>query len=454
MTIGGIPVGGLTPAEASQRVLEVYTSPIEIQYGTSMIHVEPAVIGFQPDVDGMLAAADLTRTGTSFWSGFWDYLWNRTPQAVAIPLRATLSEDRLRDYLKNEIAPRYDVPPVPALPIPGSTDFQPGLPGQTVDINRSVVILSDALHSSENRSISLSFTRSTASRPTPENLEILLKQIIQVSGFDGLVGLFMVDLQTGQEIHFAVNHGEEIAVEPDIAFTASSTIKIPILVSYIINRGTNVDPDTQAILTEIFQKSDNLATDTLMEKLDLDAGPLIVTQDMEAIGLQSTFIGGYFYFGAPNRLPNHQTPANQRLDVSTDPDPYSQTTPSEIGVLLTEIYHCSQNGGGTLLALFPEKLNQSACQLMLEYMAEDRFGSLIQAGVPDGTLVAHKHGFVRDEFQTVHDVSDTGIVFTPGGDFVLSIYTYHPENNIWDVTNPLFIDLTQAVYNYFNLAVQ
>jgi beta-lactamase class A len=411
-------------------------------------------VGFQPDVESMLAAADLNRTGGSFWVGFWDYLWNRDPASTVIPLRATISEERLRDYLQNEIASRYDLPPSPAQPIPGGTSFMPGQPGQTLDVDRAVLLLSDALRSPTSRSVALSFNRSSAVRPTFENLEILLKQIIQVSGFDGLVSLYMVDLQTGQEIHFAISNGEEISVEPDIAFTASSTIKIPIMVSYFINRGPNLDDDTRAILQEVFQKSDNNATDALMTKLDINNGPLIVTQDMETVGLKNTFIGGFFYLNAPNMLSGHVTPANARVDISTDPDPYSQTTTSDIGTLLTDIYQCSQDGGGALAAAFPGKVGTDICQLMIDFMAEDKFGSLIQAGVPDGTLVAHKHGFVPDPLGNVHDISDAGIVYTPGGNFVLAVYTYHPINNIWETTNPLVIDITRATYNYFNVPAQ
>ncbi len=454
MSIGGVPVGGLTPAQASQRLLEVYTSPIEVQYGAAVIHVDPGVVGFEPDVDSMLAAADLNRTGGSFWAGFWDYLWNRDPDPIAIPLRATLSEERLRDYLQSEIASRYDLPPSPAQPIPGGTSFLPGQPGQILDIDRAVLLLSDALRSPIGRSVSLSFNREIAARPTLDNLEILLKQIIQVSGFDGLVSLYMVDLQTGQEIHFALNNNQEISVEPDIAFTASSTIKVPIMVSYFINRGPNLDDDTRAILDEIFKKSDNNAADALMKKLDASSGPLMVTKDMETIGLKDTFIGGFFFLGSPNMLPGHVTPANSRVDISTDPDPYSQTTASDIGTLLTDIYQCSQNGGGALAAAFPGKVGADTCQLMIDFMAEDKFGSLIQAGVPDGTLVAHKHGFVRDTLDNVHDVSDAAIIFTPGGNYVLTIYTYHPVNNVWEITNPLVIDITRATYNYFNVPEQ
>ncbi len=454
MTIAGVSVGGQNPSAASQRLLEVYTSPIEVQYNDAIIHIDPNVVGFQADIETMLAAADLSRTGGSFWGGFWNYLWNRTQAEIGIPLSSSISDERLRDYLQNEIANRYDQPPSPAQPIPGGTSFMPGQPGQTLDIDRAVRLISDALRSPTNRTVALTFTRSSAARPTIENLEILLKQIVTVSKFDGLIGFYMVDLQTGQEIHFAMNNKQEISVDPDIAFTASSTIKVPIVTSYLINRGSNLDEATSNIISRVLGKSDNSATDLVLESIDKNNGPLIVTQNMESIGLQSTYIGGYFYAGAPNLLPGRLTPANQRVDVSTDPDPYSQTTPSEMGTLLADLYQCAQNGGGALVATFPDKISQSTCQLLIDFMAQDKLGSLIQGGVPDGTLVPHKHGYVPASDGIVRDTSDAGIVYTPGGNFVLAIYSYHPVNNIWENINSLIGNLTRATYNYFNITTQ
>ena len=207
MTIAGVQVGGVDPQTASQRVLQVYSSPVEIQYAGSNILITPSLVGFQPNMDSMLAAADLTRTGSSFWGGFWNYLWNRSPAAADIPLDSSFSEERLRAYLQNEIALRYDTPPSPAQPIPGTVNFTPGIPGQTLDIDRAVTLIEDALRSPTNRTVALTSARTAAARPTLANLEILLKQVIQLSGFDGVLGLYMLDLQTGQEIHFAQDNG-------------------------------------------------------------------------------------------------------------------------------------------------------------------------------------------------------------------------------------------------------
>ncbi len=451
MTIAGVPVGGVDPQTASQRVLQVYSMPVELQYAGEVIHINPTVVGFSVDIESMIAAADLARTGGSFWGGFWDYLWNRDPAPIAIPLRATLSEERLRAYLETEIAARYDQPATPAQPIPGSTAFSPGQPGQELDINRAVILIEDALRSPTNRRVSLSYQRTPPTRPPLENLETLLKQIISVDGFDGVIGLYLLDLQTGQEIHFALNEGQEISVQPDVAFTASSTIKIPIMVSYFIRHGeAALDEQASEFILDMIRKSENPPADLLMRQLDEVRGPLIVTEDMKTIGLENTFLAGYFYEGAP-LLTTIRTPANQRTDVNTDPDLYNQTTPSDMGMLLEDIYQCAQTGGGALIAAFSEQLTQKMCQQMINFLVQNKIGVLIEAGVPEGTQVAHKHGWVSDVFGVIHNVSAAAIVYTPGGNYVLTIYAYHPVQALWDPVSAMFAELSQAVYNYFNL---
>jgi hypothetical protein len=72
--------------------------------------------------------------------------------------------------------------------------------------------------------------------------------------------------------------------------------------SYLINRGSDLDPETADVILRTLGRSDNSATDLVLERIDPFNGPLFVTRDMEAIGLQSTFIGGMFYLGAPNLI--------------------------------------------------------------------------------------------------------------------------------------------------------
>lgn len=449
MTIGNVPVGGLAPQSAAQRLLQVYALPVELHYGEAIIHLNPNLIGFQLNTESMLAAADLQRTGESFWRGFWDFLWNRRSPARQIPLVSSFSDARLRAYLRDEISTRYDTPPTPAQPIPGTASFTPGTPGRTMDLDRAVALIESALQSPGQRTVILASQNTAAGRPSLDTLQILLKQIIDKSGFDGLMDLYFLDLQTQEDIHFAYQAGQDISVNPDIAFSGASTIKIPIMVSVIrhFNSQLSIELDTQ--LKDMIARSDNIASDNLMAAVDASRGPLVVTETMQQLGLENTFIAMYF---APGSIPlqHYITPANSRLDINTDADDFIQTTPSEMGTLLEDIYLCAQSGGGSLVAAFPGQINQAACVQMIHYLQEDKLGALIQGGVPEGTIVAHKHGWDIN----MNQFSDAGIVYTPGGNYILTIYVYHPLQALWDIVSPLYAELSRAVYNYFNLPTQ
>ena len=397
----------------------------------------------------MLAAADLQRTGSSFWGGYWDYLWNRRSLPSQVPLVASFSEDRLRIYLKNEISARYDQAPTSAQPIPGTVNFNPGTPGQTLNIDSAIPLIAAAMESPDQRVVLLSSQRTAAGRPSLATLQILLKQIIDQSGFSGIVDLYFLDLQTTDEMHFAYQSGQDISVTPDIAFTASSTIKIPIMVSVYRHFNSKIDDQIGTELKDMISLSNNDAADSLMKSLDKTLGPLVVSETMQSLGLENTFINGFFYPGA-GVLKSFSTPANQRTDVSTDPDIYSQTTPSDIGMILDDIYMCAQTGGGALVAVFPGQFDKAACQQMIQYLQEDKLGALIQAGVPEGTIVAHKHGWDIDLTQ----YSDAGIVYTPGGNYILTIYVYNPGGGNWTTVSPLYAELSRAIYNFFNLPPQ
>ena len=440
MSIGGVPVGGIDPQTAAQRLLQVYSIPVEIHYNDAIIALQPSVVGFQLNTESMLAAADLQRTGASFWQGYWDFLWNLRSQASPIPLVSTYSEERLRIYLKNEISARYDQAPTPAQPIPGTVNFSPGTPGQTLDIDRAVALIASAMESPDQRIVLLSSQRSAAGRPSLNSLQILLKQIIDQSGFAGIVDLYFRDLQTSDEMQFAYKSGQNLPINPDIAFTASSTIKIPIMVSIFQHLNSKIDDQTAIELKDMIALSNNDASDSLMKSLDKTRGPLVVTETMQALGLENTFINGFFYPGA-GVLKFIDTPANKRTDINTDPDVYSQTTPSDMGALLEDIFLCAQTGGSSLVAVFPGQIDQAACQKMIQYLQEDKLGALIQAGVPEGTIVAHKHGWDIDLTQ----YSDAGIVYTPGGNYVLTIYVYNPGGGNWSTVSPMYAEISRAI---------
>jgi beta-lactamase class A len=452
LVVANVPVGGLDRQGAAQLVMEAYSYPIVLHYKDSVMHLNPSVVNFQPDVESMLAIANLERTQKQFWQEYWDFLWGRTTYPSEIPLIATFDEARLRAFLQ-DISGRYDQPSKPAMPVAGSTSFDPGSPGTALDEDSSVTLIQAALHSLDHRDVELPLQRVDPSQPAFENLEVLLKQTLQVAGFDGLAGIYLLDLQTGNELHFAYQQGQDVSVQPDIAFTASSIIKIPIMVSTFRRMGDNPDPEALKLLEDMVDKSGNEAADWLMDRvIDPERAPLIVTDDMRALGLENTFLAGYFSFGSPI-LELIQTPANQRVDVFTDPDPYSQTTPSDIGMLLEDIYQCAQTGGGALMASFPGEITQAECQSMNTYLVKNRLPVLLTAGLPEATPIAHKHGWVTVN-GVINTIGDAGIVYTPGGNYIMVVFLYHPQQLIWEPASALVAVLSQAAYNFYNIPQQ
>jgi hypothetical protein len=447
--IAGVPVGGLSTQQAADRLVQAYGMPIELRYADARILMKPSSAGFQLDLAAMIAAADQQRTNQPFWQGFWNYLWNQQPTSSSTPLSARVDEKQLRAYLKNEIAARYDTPPTVSMPVPGSTAFSPGRPGTQLDIERAVLLVTDALRSPTRRTVNLTLGTVDPARPSFQNLQVMLEQVLSASGFDGAAEIYLLDLQNGQELRFAWDNGTVIPA--DIAFSADSTIKIPVMISVYRRTAEPTPASVVSAMQAMIERSDNDSTDALMRTLETNLGPLILTDDVKALGLQNTFIAGYFAIGSP-LLQRFVTPANSRTDFSADPDVYNQTTPTEMGQLLGDIYQCSTTSGGTFAAVWPGEISSEECKAMLNYLFNNNIAVLLQAGVPETTRVGHKHGWAIDPIQGVMRSSgDVAIIYTPGGNYVLSVFMYHPVQLVFDPMNKLYADISRSVYNYYNL---
>ncbi len=446
LTIAGVPVGGLEQVAAIERLLQTYSTPIELIYEGESIVMSPAQVGFELDTEAMMAAGELERTSLDFWSGFWDFLWNRPGEPNSIPLRAEFSETQLIATLQ-DLSARYDEPARPSQPIPGTAEFEPGNNGRALDISRAAELVGEVLSAPRDRSVNLPVMESAPVRPTLSTLETLLKQNLDVEQFDGLAVVYVMDLRSGEELHFGYFQNEDITVTPDIAFDAGSTIKIAIATAFYRYFDDPLDDEANRWLSEMITLSGNDPANWLMERIDKDRGPLLVTETLREAGLDSSYIVAW-YRPPPIPIPGAilQTPANQRTDINTRPNLLNQATASEVGMLLADLYAC-QEGGGALLAVFPGQVKQEECAKILSLLSQNRIAWLIEASVPDGTRVAHKHGWTQSPLDFI---SDAGIVYSPGGDYVISIFMWDDNEMIWEPTSSLFAQLGRAIYNYFN----
>ncbi len=447
--IAGIPVGGLDRDAAETHLSEFYNLPLVMEVDSAILQAEPASLGFSMDANALIDLA-VQRMDTG---GFWKYLWGLGESSpVDIPLSANIDEDQLRTYLRSEIAPRYTQPGTGAAPIPFTTNFRMGSAGQELDIESAVTDIKAALISPEIHRVAIKIMEDPETDVTLPELEVFLAHNINWIGFDGLVEVYLESLATGEVLHFAVLDG--LNVDPDVAFTAASTIKIPIMIS-VLSRLSEPTPDYALfLLEEMIALSGNTSADILMQTyLDEIRGPLVVSEDMAVLGLQNTFLGGYLSPGEP-LLQLFETPANTRTDINLDPDIYSQTVTSEIGALLSAMYICAEEGGGLLTETFPDEISQAECQLMTDILSANQIGVLIEAGVPSEATVAHKHGWTTALDGLLHTMSDVAIVYSPGGDYVLNIFIHDATRLDFEEGNRLLARLSQTVYNFFNIENQ
>jgi hypothetical protein len=87
---------------------------------------------------------------------------------------------------------------------------------------------------------------------------------------------------------------------------------------------------------------------------------------------------------------------------------------------------------------------------MIEYLSRNYMPSLIEAGLTEDAFIAHKHGWVTND-GIINMLGDAGLIYTPGGNYVLSIFLYHPVQLIWEPASSLVGQLSRAVYNFYNL---
>ncbi len=440
-----MPVGGLDAAAAVTRVEEVYSLPLDLVIADHTIAASPVDLGFEMDPFSLVQAAlDEVQT-----SGYWSTLWNRiSSEAVTVPLDATVNSETLRNYLVQEIEPRYTQAGTPLSPIPNTTNFALSTTGNGLDLDQSVTDITAALLDPDIHQVALSVTNAATGSLDWSALEAFLKHNIEWTGFDGLVEVYVQAMENGQTLHFATWDG--VDVTPNIAFTGASTIKVPIIISLFRNLDEPTPDIVIGLMEEMIVNSENAAADTLMQYyLDEDRGPLIVTEDMEALGLESTFLAGYFYYDAP-LLRWIDTPANTRTDIDLDPDLYNQITVGEIGTLMTGIYQCAADGSGLLTETFPGEITQSECQTMVSILSELKPLQFIDTTLPPEATVADKYGYVIELDGLLHSITDAAIIYTPDADFVIVLSVYQSEW-LYEVEGARVIGrLAQTVYNFFN----
>lgn len=433
MTMAGLSVEGMTRAQALDALEGAFATPVELTYQGQPLTLSPDIVELRYDAERTAANLDAALSPRNGLDGFVAYILRRPFAPVDVPVAVSYSQERLDGFLAH-VVNQYDHPPIPPVPLPDSMTFRSGRPGYRLDVETSRARIAAALVSASDRQVELAVREEAA---PPMDLDTL-GQMIQtmLDNHPGLIaGIFVKDLQTG----------DELAINAQVAYAGLSILKIAIMEEAYRVLDTPLSPDVSDWLSDTLGvTSSNFKANLLLRDVigngDGYRGAENLTASMNYLGLRNTFmVAPYDEVGTLTIV----TPANSRTDITTEPDPLMQTTPLDIGLLLEMIYQCS-HGGGALMAAYPGAFTATECSQMIEWMSGNYIDSLIEAGLPVGTRLAHKHGWTSDTH------ADAGIVFTPGGDFVLAVFLYRPEWLEWEESAPLIADIATATYNYFN----
>lgn len=445
VTVGGVPVGGMTVNAAVTTWEQVFNQPVVLRYGDAPpIILEPAQIDWRLNSNTMRANAQAS-TG-DFWPRFIAYLTGQQFErsGATVPLLANYQEGLLRSVL-DDIARRYDrAPGNPGYDVATLTVYS-GTPGTQLDIEEAMDRIDAALRDPVNRVVTLPIGDSAASRPNLQLLRSLIIDYLDTNGFiydsrDSVASVFIQDLQTGEELN----------ILGDVAFSAASTMKVPILIDFYRTLNAPPSQDEAFIMANSLLCSRNSSSNILLRLIgqdDMLAGVRSVTETAQKLGARNTFISAPFQevtgqaFGStvvPRTSPNP--------NYNTNPDPLNQTTAEDLGTLYGMIYDCANYGSGLEVAFPNGEFTQNECRQMLELMSGNNLQRLLQGGIPAGVRISHKNGWLTET------VGEAGIVYPPSGrNYVISVFLWEESGGFQNFQRlwPLFEGISRAAYNYF-----
>ncbi|NWF68644.1 MAG: serine hydrolase [Chloroflexi bacterium] len=447
VSIASVPVGGLPLQQAAVDLQAVYAQPLVLYYNDSPILLEPSTVGFRLSEDTMLAQASAVGdTQLGFWARYFNYLTRQQLEntTVDVPLAADYQRGLLQQFL-DDIARRYDRPAGAAgYDVQTLTTFA-GTPGYALDIARALESVDTALRNPNQRTVVLPIGGQSESQANINTLRDLIIGYLDSQGFvyDGqttVASVFIMDLQTGEEVNLL----------GDVAFSAASTIKVPIMIDYYRTLAFSPSSDEAWLLANSLLCSNNYSSNLIMQIIGGDNilnGLQDVNNTARYLGARNTYIAAPLVFAAdqqPLSIPIPSTTPNPNFD--TDPDAFNQTTTEDLGTLFSLIYDCAYYGSG-LMAAYPNgEFTQNECRQMLNLMSANNLERLLQGGIPENAPIAHKNGWLEN----VH--GDAGIVFPPNGrNYVIAVFVWEDTDFFsFERAWPLIEGISRAAWNYFS----
>jgi len=437
-TVAGLDVGGMTEEEARAAVEGAFSSPVVLDYAGETINLHPRRVEYRLNADALWTELARRRTDTSPLRGFGLYLLDQGPPPIEVQVEGRFSETKLTQFLK-DVAKEYDRGMRSPQADLETLTFERGQPARWLNVEASQPLAAAALNSAGARTVELVVEEGTA---PPLGDISLLEDLIQrrVADFPGIVGVFVKNLDTGEEL---VIHG-------DVAYAGMSILKVPIMIETYRWLEGEPGEETSKLLRETMITSGNFTANLLLRQLGAQqvgndsayAGIEVLNASLKRLGLVNTFMATPYDVAEPP--PRIVTPANSRTDLTTEPDPYMQTTPLDAGRILEMLYDLSQ-GGGTLPAAYPGQLTAEEGRAMIDLMLQNHEAILLEGGLPPEARLAHKHGYVADTH------ADVAIVLAPDFNMILVVFIYYEQGWLGAHSLPLFADIARASYNYYHV---
>lgn len=429
---GGLEINGATQAEVAAALQRGLDEPVAAWYGDTRVLLRPVRVGFRVDVADMLAEAEAYDTAGWLLRYLVELSLERPIHTADVALRYTFDAAALDAWL-DEVAAEHDRPPGRPEPLLETLTLAPGRPGTVMDRAAARDLIIAALANPADRTVRLPVAESPALPMNVAALGGLLEEILDE--FPGIGSVYLHFLPTG----------EEIAINADVAYAGTSTLKIPILTQLYRKLDAPPDIETRKIISETMMHSGNFTANLMLGIIgdgDWNAGVSVMNRSFKALGMKNTFMATPYDRQLPV-APHIVTEANSRTDINTQPDPYMQTTPRDIGSALQMLVACSE-GGGTLIAAYGDQITQAECQQALDFISLNEMTELLVGGLPPGTKAVHKHGYVPDTH------GDVAAIWSPAGPYVLAVFLYRPIWLEWDYSNPTMQTLARATWNFFS----
>ncbi len=435
--VGGVDVGGLSLAVARERLVTALAdapAPIELRAGKASLTLEPEMIGLAAPVNSLLDQA-----GAALQAG----------RPADVPLAGGLDERTLRTQLAI-LAERAAVPP--ALSVISSTKTISRsfayTPGMTLDVDAALAQVRAALASPRPAAtVALTLTADPAA-PKISSERLLQEVQSMADDWDGVVGFHLYDLASG----------EAVRLHDKTVFAGASTIKVAIMLNAYINL-KKFSEKQQFWLGEMIKYSDNISANHLLAaaaggtgtEMAFTGAEQMSTMLADDLGLENLYL--YIPYEATDFIRQNKIKYKCGPKDPVGEKPYAETgcalraNPYAIAQVYKAIDACA-SGGGVLLEKF-DLLTPKRCQEMLDHLATNGDKTRLVAGLPKGTRAEHKSGWVNDT------QADNGIIRTPGGDYVISVYIYKKAptpDTIWpdEMMAPVVAAFSRLAYTAYN----